>query len=438
MPDSQAAIREHGYWGWVPSAFCALRHRNYRLYWLGQVLSLTGTWMQRTALGWLVTDLVIEFVPDVKIAAMTNWYVAVISAMSTLPVLLLAGILGIFADMFDRRRILLITQSLMMVQAFMLALLAYSGLLSFPLLMVLALLLGIFMAADIPARQGLVIHLVGKEDLPNAIAINSGVFNGARVIGPAVTGIMLALKFSVADAFLVNAISFIPVIFAILLMRGNFKASATHSDERQSTIRRLLAGASYLAKTPGLRRIVLMIAINSFMTMPFVPLLPAISRYRLGAGPAEFGFLSTCVGIGALVGAISLAFLSKYRVHHITLRIGYAMLLSSVLLLSQTTNLAQAYVVLLFAGFGFNWAFASTNQTIQLMVPDHLRGRVMGTYSQVFIGIFPLGTLSIGWLASVIGVDKAIMIGALVASVSALLLLSPIPRITKAEKSSQP
>ncbi len=416
--------REQGYWKWVPQAFSALRHRNYRLYWLGQVLSLTGTWMQRTAQGWLVTELVLEFASPSAVPALTSWYVGLVTAMSTLPVLFLSGFLGTIADIVNRRRLLIMTQLLLALQAFILAIFAYTGIINIPILIVLSLFLGIVTATDIPARQGLVVHMVGKDDLPNAIAINSGVFNGARVFGPAITGAMLAMKLTVADAFLANAISYVPVIFALYLMRGRFQPEALGIGEKESTLKRMSAGAKYLATTVGLRRITLMVAIASLLASPFMALLPAFARYRLFANAAQFGFLYTCFGIGAVIGAITLATLSAGKVHYFTLRVGYAFLLGSIIAFSLTTTLLLAYFILAMAGFGFTMAFASTNSIIQSRVPDHLRGRVMGTYSQLFVGFYPIGTLFIGWLGSKIGIHLAILAGGVLSSIFALVLLS--------------
>lgn len=416
---------EAGYWAWVPQAFSALRHRNYRLYWLGQVLSLIGTWMQRTAQGWLVTDLVLEFAKPATVESLTSWYVGLVTAMSTLPVLFLAGFLGIISDLFDRKKVLVATQALMAIQAFLLALLTYTHTINIPLLIILCLYLGVVMALDIPARQGLVIHMVGREDLPNAIAINSGVFNSARIIGPAITGVMLALRFSVADAFMVNAISFIPIIVAVLLMKGKFTPSRG-GDEKESALRRMIAGATYLAGTPGLRRITIMAGIASLFASPMIALLPAFARYKLYANASQFGFMFTCFGIGAVIGAVSLAFLSRRNALHITLRVGYAFNLGATIVFAFARNLEFAYLILVLCGFGFSWAFASTNSTIQLKVPDHLRGRVMGTYSQLFVGLYPVGTLLLGWIGSLIGVDMAILAGSLVSAILALGLLSSL------------
>ncbi len=426
-PTARAAL-EPGYWQWVPQAFAALRHRNYRLYWLGQIVSLVGTWMQRTAQGWLVTDLVLEIVAESQIASVTNWYVALVSAMGTLPVLIIGPFSGVLADYFDKRRVLIVTQSLMAVQAFALAIFAYTGLISIGWLMAFALMLGVIWAFDIPARQGMAIELVGRKDLPNAIALSSGVFNTARIIGPAVTGVILALHFSVADAFLVNAISFAAVIGALLLMRGDFSARAGRDGGSEPYLQRLSAGISFLLRTRGIRRIVFMVGVLGLLAAPFMPLLPAIARYRLGAGPAQFGFLATCIGIGAVTAAITLASISARGLQHLTLRIGYALFIGSIIALTQITSLTAAYFILAICGFGMNWTFANSNTIVQLAVPDELRGRVMGTYSVVFIGMFPLGTLMMGWAAKNYGVDKALLTGAIIAAIVAIALFVRYPK----------
>lgn len=421
------AAPEPGYWHWVPQAFAALRHRNYRLYWLGQIVSLVGTWMQRTAQGWLVTDLVLEVAAKAQVASVTNWYVALVSAMGTLPVLLIGPFSGVLADYFDKRRVLIITQSLMAMQAFALAIFAYTGHISIGWLMALALMLGVVWAFDIPARQGMAIELVGRKDLANAIALNSGVFNTARIVGPSVTGIILALHFSVADAFLVNAVSFLAVIGALLLMRGDFSARAGRDGRSEPYLQRLSAGISFLLRTRGVRRIVVMVGVLGLLAAPYMPLLPAIARYRLGAGPAQFGFLATCVGIGAVTAAVTLASISARGLQHLTLRIGYALFIGSIIALTLTTSLTAAYFILAVCGFGMNWTFANSNTIVQLTVPDELRGRVMGTYSVVFIGMFPLGTLMMGWASKNYGVDKALLTGAIIAAIVAIALFVRYP-----------
>ena len=430
MPPSEAtAVAEPGYWAWVPTAFSALRHRNYRLYWLGQVVSMIGTWMQRTAQGWLVTDLVLELVSGARVEGLTNWYVALVTAMGTLPVLLLGPFTGVIADYLDKRRVLIVTQTLMAAQAALLALMAYLQILNIPWLIVLALFLGIVTAVDIPARQGMAIELVGREHLPNAIALNSGVFNTARVIGPAITGVMLALHFSVADAFLLNAVSYVAVIFALVVMRGDFAPRAHADGQRRETYwSRTYAGVSFLLTARGVRRIVVMVGVLALLVTPFVALLPAIARYRLSAGPAQFGFLATSFGAGAVVGSLVLAYLSGRQLQYLTLRIGYVLLLGGVIVVSQLRSLPAAYITLALTGFGFNWTFADSNTILQLYVPDELRGRVMGVYSMLFVGLYPVGTLLMGWAATNLGVSTALLAGTLISCAVALVLFVRHPR----------
>lgn len=417
MPPSEAtAVSEPGYWAWVPSAFSALRHRNYRLYWLGQVISMVGTWMQRTAQGWLVTELVLLLIPKALAAGPTNWYLAVVSSSGMLPVLIFGFFTGFIADRFDKRRIVILTQVLMMTQAAILTALYYAKLINIPLLVVLAVFLGLIAAIDMPARQGLVIELTGRKDLANAIAINAGVFNSARMIGPAVAGVLLAMHFTVGSAFLLNAVSYIAVIIALIMMRGSFAPRRDPDASQQSAFQRVVAGFRFLATTPGLRRVCLMLAVISLLAAPFMPLLPSVARYQVGVGAARFGFLVACVGVGALLGAIALALLSARRVHYVTLRTGYSSLLGGLILLSFARTFWLAALVLVFIGLGFIWTFASTNIILQLRVPDHLRGRVMAAFSQLAMGMMPIGTLMVGALAKAIGVSHAILIGASLAA----------------------
>ncbi len=417
---------EPGYWNWVPEPFAALKHRNYRLYWLGQIISLVGTWMQRTAMGWLVTDLVLgmPIADGANIEAMTSWWVAVISAWNTLPVLLLSPFAGVFADYLDKRRVIIFTQSLLAVQALALAILAYAGVINISYLIVLALFLGVITALDTPARQGMAIELVGREHLPSAIALNSGVFNSARVFGPGITGVMLAMHFKVADAFMLNALSFIAVIAALVMMRGDFSARAKGGLNKESYMRRTSEGMRYLAQARGIRRIVVMIGVLALLIAPVIALLPAIARYQLNAGPAQFGFLAASFGVGAVTGSLALALLSTKNLQHIILRAGYVLLIGGIIVFSQLHVLWLAYIILGVAGIGFNWAFANSNTIIQLAVPDDMRGRAMGVYSMFHIGLYPVGTLLLGWFAKNYGVSNALLNGAIIsAAICAILFI---------------
>jgi len=416
-----SAAQAPGYWAFVPDAFAALRHRNYRLYFFGQLISLMGTWMQRTAQGWLVTDLVLELVGSGAAPSVTNLWVGVVSAAGTLPVLFLAPFTGIIADYNDKRRVLIFTQSLAVAQAVALTILTYTGLINLPLLITLALFLGFVFSMEVPARQGLAIELVGREVLPNAIALNSSTFNIARLVGPGLTGVILALHFRVADAFLFNAISFFAVIIALVLMRGNFKAQARGTEERESHFRRVTAGVRFLFGQPGLRRIVAMVGITAMLVMPVISLLPAIARYQFKATAPQFGFLVMCVGIGALTGALALAYVSARGMQLFILRIGYVVLLTSVALFTQVHSITHAYVLLILVGFGFPWVFANSNTIVQLRVPDALRGRVMGAYSMVFMGSFPIGTLTMGALASRFGASPTILTGVILTALMYVL-----------------
>jgi MFS family permease len=427
---------EPGYWPWVPVTFIALRHRNYRLYWLGQIVSLVGTWMQRTAQGWLVTDLVLRFAHGAQIEPLTDWWVAVVSAAAMLPVLFISPFAGVLADYFDKRHIIIWTQSLMAVQAVVLAWLAYTNVINIPWIIILALALGVISAIDVPARQGMAIELVGRQHLPNAIAINSGVFNSARVIGPAITGVMLAMHFTVAHAFILNAVSFIAVIAALVMMRGDFASRAEGSLVRGAYLRRTADGFRYLVNASGVRRISIMIGVIALLVNPFVALLPSIARYQLGVGPAQFGFLVTSFGAGAVLGSFSLALLSGRRLHHHTLRIGYVLLIGAVIVLTQLHSIWFAYATLAVAGLGFNWVFADSNTMIQLHVPDEMRGRAMGVYSMLNMGMYPVGTLIIGWAAKHYGASNALLVGSLITAVicAVLFIGRPLHHPENAEK----
>jgi MFS family permease len=381
------------------ATFRALRNRNYRLFYTGQAISLSGTWMQTIALAILVIQLT-----DSKIALGT------VTTLQFLPITLFVLPAGVIADRVPKRNFIFCTGTLAMFQAVTMAVLTYSGSIELWHVYVLAFVLGLANAFEQPTRQAFIVEMVGKDDLMNAIALNSGLFNGARLIGPAIGGVLIAL-FGVELAFLLNGLSFIPILLSLALMDlSQLHSAPPRSSGKINPIGELREGLSYAFRTPAALLIVILVAIIGTFGYNFTVMLPLISEYVLGRGSAGLGFMTAAVGLGALISALALA--SRERATPFTLFSGataFAVLLTGVAF-SQVYLLTLA--LLLFLGFA-NTIFASTaNTSLQLATPDHLRGRVMALYMLLFAGSTPIGGFLTGYVAEEMGVSSAIAMNA--------------------------
>ncbi len=390
-------------------AFGALRHRNFRLFLGGQLVSLTGTWMQSVAQGWLVLQL-------------TNsaFLVGLVSALGSLPVLLFTLYGGVVADRVNRRRFVLLLQTLMLLEASSLAVLTHFGWVTVGWVMVLALVLGTLSAFEIPARQAFVAEMVGKDDLMNAIALNSSVFNVTRVVGPALAGILIAAV-GLAVCFLVNALSYLAVIIGLLLMRF-----APWSEPVSSgAVRALREGVRYVLGKRRPRLLVILTAVYSIFGFSFIPMLPVFASQTLRVGASGYGGLMSSVGLGASGGALFLAgFGHRFRTRSRRLILWAGMLFGTALIgTAFTRHLIPAMVLLAVAGCAMILNNVLTNTTLQTEAPDELRGRVMGFYSFVIIGMAPLGSLQAGLLAEHLGVAAAIGFGGVVCLFAAVWAL---------------
>jgi MFS family permease len=392
-------------------AFRALRHRNFRLFWLGQLISLIGTWMQTTAQAWLVLEL-----------AHDAWLLGVVGALQFLPVLFFALFGGIIADRLPKKRILVLTQSSAAVQAFLMWVLVASGTVQIWHVLVLALLLGITNALDMPTRQAFVVEMVGREDLPNAVALNSSLFNMARVLGPGLGGLLIA-RLGVAPLFLLNAISFLPVIMGIAMIDSRYLYAQARlpldGQGRPGPLQSLREGLAYVAHTPSVLLVIVVVGLVSLFGINFNVSLPLFATDVLHAGPAGFGFISSAFGIGSLLSALWLAWANRRP----TLR---SLLMSGIAfsILEAAFALSPWYLpsLILIALTGFTQiAFSAlANTTLQAVTPDHLRGRVMSVYMMVFAGSSPLGNLYTGALAALFGAPVAVLAGAIPSLLAAL------------------
>jgi MFS family permease len=374
----------------------AFRHRDFRLFWGGQLVSLIGTWMQSIGQSWLVLEL-----------TGSPFSLGVVNALQFLPILFLSPVGGTLSDRLGKRRILLVTQATMMVQAFALAALVRSGHVRYWHVAVLAVIYGLGRAIDIPARQAFLTDLVGRPDVPNAVALNSVVFNGARIVGPGVAGLLIA-RFDVAIAFFLNGVSFIAVLLALLAMR-----TEGHPDPagRLGLRQGLLGAVSYAASTPAVTFTLALLVVVSLLALNFNIIVPLIARDVLNEGAQGFGLLMSSLGAGAIVGALSVAFLRRGRPPFSLLAGSGAVLSAGVVVLSLARHFGLAVGVLAVLGC-FQIVFSTgCNVALQLTAPDALRGRVMGLYAMAFAGVTPFGSLLIGTMAEHLGVRAACALG---------------------------
>jgi MFS family permease len=386
----------------VPRGIQAFRHRNYRLFFAGQATSLIGTWMQQVAQAWLVLLLTGDVL-----------WLGVIAAAQFIPVLVLGLPAGVLADALPKRRTLVVTQAVKMSLSATLAVVAITNLESFPLLLGIALAIGTANAFDMPIRQSFVVEMVGREDIGNAVALNSAMFNSARIIGPAVAGLLIGAV-GIAAAFVIDALSFLAVIGALLLMdeRELRPAPPIARPHNVSEIRVQLAeGLHYVRQTPLVFIAVVVIGLVSTVALNFSVIMPAYAKDVLHGDAATYGFLMAASGVGSLLAALWLAFGSGARPRRIA--IGAVLLGIGETVLALSTSIPASMLIMVGVGFGSITMAASANTTMQLAVPDMLRGRVMSVYTTIFAGSTPIGGPIMGAIASVAGTAVSLAVGGL-------------------------
>jgi MFS family permease len=397
------------------TVFRALSQRNYRLFFIGQGISLIGTWMQNIALSWLVYR-------------MTNsvFLLGIVGFASQVPTFFLAPFTGVLADRWNRHRMIVITQSLAMAQAFILAILTLTGIIGVWHIIALALLLGMINAFDIPIRQSFVVEMVERHDiLGNAIALNSFLFNGARLVGPSIAGVLIGLV-GEGMCFLINALSFLLVIFALLAMK--IKPRKTHPTRRH-ILHELKEGLTYATGFAPIRSILLLLALVSLIGTPYTTFMPVFARDIFHGGPYTLGFLMAASGSGALIGAIYLA--SRKSVLGLGRMIATASSLfgSGLIAFSLSRVFPLSILFLLFIGFGMITQMASSNTMLQTIVDDDKRGRVMSFYAMAFTGTMPFGSLLGGSLASKIGVPSTLSIGGILCILGSITFARQLPAL---------
>ena len=397
--------------------FRSLQYRNYRLFFGGQGISLIGTWMQKLALSWLIYRL-------------TNsaFLLGFVGFTSQIPTFFLGPFSGVVADRLNRLRIIITTQTLYTIQAFVLAFLVLYGHIQVWQIILLSIFSGLVDAFDIPTRQAFVIEMVEKkEDLGNAIALNSMMFNGARLIGPSIAGILIA-AFGEGICFLLNGISYIAVIIALFAMKispRKPRSQNTHIFEE------LKEGFNYAFNFIPIRMILLLLNLLSLMGLPYVILMPVFARDILKGGPHTLGFLMGATGIGALMGALFLASRKKVLGLEKIIPVAGSIFCIGIIAFSFSRILLVSLILMVTVGFGMMAQLASMNTVIQTIVDDDKRGRVMSIYAMAFMGTTPFGSLISGYLASKIGAGNTLMIGGICCLVGVIIFYNNLPALRK-------
>jgi len=397
----------------LPATLRALRHRNFQLFFSGQLISLIGTWMQTVAQAWLVYRL-----------TGSSLLLGSVGFASQFPVFLVAPLGGIVADRYDKQRVVIGTQTVSMILAFILSLLTLTGAIQVWHIFVLAASLGVVNAFDIPGRQAFLVDMVGKDDLMNAIALNSSMFNGARIIGPAIAGILVA-RIGEGWCFCANAISYIAVIAGLMCMR------VQHRPQRKdaSPIAHLLEGFRFVRHTRPIRAILLLLGLISLVAMPYTVLMPIFADKILHGGARGLGILMGATGVGALLGALTLA--AKRGVYGLGRWVAIACggFGVSLILFAFSQRFWLSAALLLPVGFCMMLQMSSSNTLIQSMVPDELRGRVMAVYSMMFMGMAPFGAFLGGALADKLGAPITVSMGAVACIGGAAIFWMRLPQI---------
>ena len=393
----------------LPAALRAFRHRDFRLFFSGQLVSLVGTWMQSVAQSWLVLEL-------------TNsaFRLGLVSALQFAPMLVLSFFAGALADRLPKRRLVLASQSVLFTQALVLALLVHLGHVQYWHVAVLALVYGIANTLDMPTRQAFIVEMVGRDDLMNAIALNSAMFNAARIVGPALAGLAIA-RWGTAIAFYLNAASFVPVIVALLAVRAQGRPRAASGRSMADEIRE---GVRFALRTPRVALTMAMVLAVSGFLFNYNVLIPLYVRDVLGHGAQGLGLMMATLGIGALAGALALAILGRERPPVAALATPALLQAASTGVLAVVHSQSLAVPLLLLMGFCGILFMAGSNSTVQLTVPDELRGRVMSLHTLMFAGVTPFGAFLMGSVAQAGGVKTALLVSGGGGLISVLALLA--------------
>lgn len=399
----------------APGTFRALRHRDFRLLWLGQVVSLTGSWMQSTAQGWLVLRL-----------SDSPFYLGLIGFCTFAPIMVFALVAGVAADRLPRRKTLLWTQGAATFLALVLTALTWTEAVQVWHVALLAFGLGTAAAFDIPVRQSFLQDLVGRKDLPNAIALNSLAFNGARLVGPAIAGLLVAAV-GEAVCFLANAISFGAVLAAIAAIRAPGRASGER--DKESWIEGIRGGLAFARRTVLVRVLLALVVVSSIFGMPYTILMPVFARDVLGVGSQGLGFLMGAAGLGAVIGALYVAGRKSVKGSGPVVAAAVAVFGAGLIAFSLTRAYPLSIAFLVVVGAAMITQLSTSNALLQLNAPDNMRGRVVSLYMLAFIGMAPIGSLLSGALARWIGAPLTVAVGGAVCLLAGLWLAVRLPAI---------
>lgn len=400
----------------VREAVRALRHRNYRIYFFGMFVSFTGTWMQSVAQGWLIYRL-----------TGSAWLLGLAGFASQVPVFLLAPLGGVMADRHSRHRIIIITQTVAMFQAFALAALTMGGVVTVNDVFALAVLLGIVNAFDLPTRQSFMVELVDRKDLMNAIALNSSMIQGSRVLGPALAGLLVGWL-GEGPCFLINAISYLAVLAGLFAIR----VSRDHTGSTDGTaLSHLREGFDYVRHTRPVRALLLLVAFVSIFGLPYIVLMPIFASEVLRGGPRALGVLLGAAGTGALAGALTLAARRHVQGLGRVVALSVAALGSSLIFFSMSRSLIISTVLLVPVGFSLLLQMSASNTLVQTMVPDRMRGRLMSFYAMSLMGMAPFGSLIAGAAASRIGAPWTVAAGGAMCVAASILFWWRLPSLSR-------
>jgi MFS family permease len=379
------------------NTFAALRHRNFRIFYTGHLLSLSGAWLQITALGWLVLEL-----------TDSAFWLGVVNAGTSLPILVFSLYAGVLADRMDKRTILLGAQAVAFAQALTLAILTHLGVINIGMIFSLALVLGVSNAFEIPTRQSFFVELVGERDLMNAIALNSSAFNATRMIGPAIAGGLIG-TLGIAACFYGNAISYLAVVIGLLMIR---RPAPEPVPQTLSTLENIREGFTWIRQHRVARSVVIYVSTASALVFPFTMLLPVFARDLLEVGPQGLGWLYSATGAGALAAGLALASMAGRFPRGRLLVVSSTAFAIFVGAFALSPKFLLSLPLLFAAGFFMILSTATANSLIQSVVPNGLRGRVMSVYVVMFLGVTPLGSLQAGALAGLVGARLALAAGA--------------------------
>lgn len=383
--------------GRVASVFPALIHRNFQLYFAGQTISLIGFWLQVVGQGWFVFQL-----------THSAFWVGVTATAQGIPALILTTFAGVITDKFNKQKILIVTQILEVFVALILGILIISGKINLPIILIVAVISGIISSIELPTRLAFAIEMVGKEDLASATSLNSGIFNAARIIGPAIAGSLIAI-WGVGWTFILNGLSFLPAILAIYLVKPVY---AYKAEVDIHPLESLKNGIKYTFSHPAIFSLLIIALFTAILIWPYQTLMPVLAQNVFSKGAAGFGSLLSAAGAGSLLGAIFISWQSKRKNKIPFIINGILLSTLSLILFAVNKNFIIAHLLLMTTGFGMIIQISTLSTIIQLISPDQMRGRIMAVYLTMFVGMMPIGNILAGLIAEKTSAQTTIFFGA--------------------------